>query len=152
MYACMMCAFAGSAAARSAWRTARISRVSADISADPDLGLDRHSRTQAVQSGLILIESDAHREALHHLHVIPAGVFRRQQAGDGSGGSGEAFDVAAEILTVGIDANGDLLAGMNPAQLRFFEIRRDPHIVDLGDQKKLLAWLHVVTDLDIALA
>src|SRR5690242_16063788 len=143
----MIGALAGSAVARSAWRTARISRTFAAMSANPHFGLDRHSRTQAVQAGLIFVEADAHRKTLHHLHIVAAGVLRREQARHGPGGRWEAFDVAAKILTVRIDGNGGLLAGVNPAQLCFLEVCRDPEVIDLGDEEQLLAGLHVVPDL-----
>jgi hypothetical protein len=38
-------------------------------------------------------------------------------------------------LREGIDVNGDALTGMHPANLGFFEIGGDPHVVGLGERE-----------------
>src|SRR5579859_5125468 len=136
MYACMAGAFDGSAAARSASRTARTSRVLAATLLDPDFWFDRHSRPKAVEPALILVEADAHRKPLHYLHVIAARVFRWQQAGHGSRGRRKTFHVPGKLLPVRIHGNRHLLPGMNAPQLRLLEIRGHPKVIGLRDQKQ----------------
>src|ERR1700730_15226909 len=58
-----------------------------------DFRFDGHSQAQVVIAVLSLIEDDFYGDALHHLHVIARGVFRRQQAGARAAGAGDAIHV-----------------------------------------------------------
>src|SRR5262245_60291826 len=57
----------------------------------------RHARPQQLLRVLLLVDRDANRDALNHLHEVPGGVLGRQQAEARSRRRGEALDVPLEI-------------------------------------------------------
>src|SRR3954462_6361072 len=61
---------------------ARGAAPAARRSRSPDLQArrDGHAGAEKLVGGLRIVEQDLHRHALHHLHVIAAGILRRQQA------------------------------------------------------------------------
>src|SRR5262245_58995896 len=59
---------------------------------------DRHAGAEMAVRILTGVEHDLHRNALHDLHEIPGGVFRRQQAEARAGGRRDAVHVAVEGL------------------------------------------------------
>ena len=73
---------------------------------------------------LARIEHDLHGNALHHLHVIAGGVFRRQQAEARAAGAGDAIHVPFDIRGEGVHGDGHALARPHVFELRFLEIRR----------------------------
>src|ERR1700722_19082962 len=81
--------------------------VPAGVMLTPDayVRLHGHSRTQAIQTVLIGFETHANRDALHHLDVVPGGVFRRQDAGNGARAAADVLDVAFEIQPKPIHVN-----------------------------------------------
>ena len=83
----------------------------AALISNPDLGLDRHAGTQLVILVCTGFEDDLHRNALHDFHVVAGGVFRRQQAEARAAGAGDAVDLAVVGSAVGVDVDGDALAG-----------------------------------------
>ena len=55
-------------------------------------------------------DADAHRQALHHLHVVAGRVLRRQQAVARARGAGEALDAAVERRAERVDLDAHRLA------------------------------------------
>ena len=83
---------------------------------------------------LARVEHDLHRDALHHLHVVARGVFRRQQAEARAGGARDTVDCAAELPAAkGIHFQFYLLPGAHLRELVFLVIRHHPEVV-CGDQ------------------
>ncbi len=72
------------------------------------------------------IEGDAHRDALHYLHVVAGGVFRRQKTEFRAAGSGDTLDGAGVIAAVGVDRKLHLLTHAHFLELGLLEIRGDP--------------------------
>src|SRR5450631_998019 len=58
----------------------------------------RHSRQQALQQGLALVELDPDRDALDHLGEIAGGVVGRQQCELRSAGRSNSLDAAMQFL------------------------------------------------------
>src|SRR5271156_1423630 len=105
-------------------------------------GIYIHARPQ---HGFFLwngIEDDFHGNALHHLHVVSRGVFRREQAQHRASGSGDGIDMAAKHAAVGIDTDLRLLPRLQVAQLRFLKVRGDPHILQRHHHQQALTKLY----------
>src|ERR1043166_6383614 len=105
----------------------------------PDLRLDGHSRAEAIEAALILVEADADGQTLDHFHEIAGGVFRRQQTGDRACRGGQILHVAVEIHTEPVDMDACALAGAHVAKLGLAKVRRDPQVAGLCDERDLLA-------------
>ncbi len=120
--------------------------------ANPDLGRHRHAGTQLVIVVRARIEHDLDRNALHDFHVVSGGIFRRQQAEAGAAGAGDAVHLAVVGSAVGVDVDGDALADLHFAQLRFFEVGGDPNVVEIDDLHQFLAGSDVLPDFDGAIA
>ncbi len=88
---------------------------------------------------LARIEIDAHRNTLHHLHVISGGVLRRQQTEARTAGSADRLHFAGVFLAGCVHAEADALAGVHALQLRLFKIRRHPDVVEWNYGHHLLA-------------
>src|SRR5579864_2235333 len=115
-------------------------------SANPDLGRYRFPGTQLVIVVRAGIENDLDRDALHYFHVIPRSIFWRQQAEARAAGSGNALDLSVVGSAVGIDVDGDALADFHLPKLRFFEVCRDPNIIEIDDLHEFLAGSDVLPD------
>src|SRR5439155_14094788 len=122
-----------------------VSATSAIDSLDVDLGFDRHSRTQSVIVVLAGVQIDAHRNALNHLHIIPRGVLRRQQAESGPAGAADCLQFAGVFSTEGVDAELDALAGFHAAELSLFKIGRDPNVIERNHGHQLLTGRNILT-------
>src|SRR5271167_3207102 len=107
-----------------------------------------HPRTKHRDVWRNRIENDFYRDALHHFHVIARGVFRRQKAQDRSGGTGNGIEVARKRFAVGVHFDVRLLTGLHVLELRFFEIRGHPDIVQGNNHQESLARLHDLARLD----
>ncbi len=92
------------------------------------------------------IQHDLDWNALHHFHVVSSGVFGGQQAETSSAGSGNAVYFAVIGSAVGVDFDGDPLANLHLPQLGFFEVRRDPNVVEIDDLHQFLAGSDVLPD------
>src|ERR1700722_18523651 len=66
-----------------------------------DCGDDRHSRQQALQQRLALVELDPDRNALNHLGEIAGRIIGRQQCELRSAGGRDPLDAAAQRLRPG---------------------------------------------------
>ena len=53
---------------------------------------------------LVGINIDPDRDALHYLHEISRGIFRRQQAEARAAGATNTGDLAAVLTAIGVDA------------------------------------------------
>src|SRR6266581_6150051 len=92
-------------------------------------GVHVHSRPQNRLLRRNRVQHDLHGNPLHHFHVIPGRVFRRQQAQHRARRSRDRVHVPAERLPVRIHFHFRFLSRPHVLQLRFFEIRRHPHVV-----------------------
>src|SRR5258707_5682208 len=73
-------------------------------------GFYRHSRQQALQQWLSLVELDADRDALDHLGEIAGGIVGRQQRELRSTGRRYSVDAAMQLLVRGsVDCDVDWL-------------------------------------------
>src|SRR6516164_4423772 len=109
------------------------SRPRPETLAYPDLGFNRHARPEHVFPSLSRIERDLHRNSLHNFHEVTGGVFRWQQAGDRAAGPSDTLYMAFVVLAGGVDVNRDGLIGSHIAELGFFEVGRDPEVVEIDD-------------------
>ena len=92
------------------------------------------------------IEHDFYGNALHHFHVIAGGIFRRQQTEACAAGSGDAVDVSFIFAAIGVDFDGHALPGRIFCELRFFEVRGDPYVVDgTTDSSVCPGWTFIPT-------
>src|ERR1700760_1019929 len=116
------------------------------ISFEPDFWLDGHSRPKKQIVVLSLIQSDAHRQALYHLHIISRGIFRRKQTSARARSARHALDISVIFSAVGVDADVYLLSRVHLFELRLFEVCSDPNIFRLTDDEQLLARLYSLSD------
>ncbi len=90
------------------------------------------------------VQADGNRKPLNDFHKIARSIFRGKQAGDRSGRSRHALHITVKLAFIGVDADIDLLACVHFAELCFFEIGRNPNIVDLRNHEHLVAGLHAL--------
>src|ERR1700692_1852235 len=76
-------------------------------------GVHVHSRPQNRYILRDRIENDLYGNALHNLHVVAGGVFRRQQAQHRARCAGDGIDMAAKCAAVGIDLYFRFLPGLH---------------------------------------
>src|SRR5580704_149810 len=121
---------------------------------NPDLRYDRHSRPEFMSLGLALVEHNLHRNALHHFDVVAGGILGRQQAEARSAGSGNGIDMPLISLAGRIDGNVSRQTRFHVPKLRLLKVSCDPKITlpEQNDLHHLLAGLHVLTNLDSAIA
>ena len=101
--------------------------------------IHRQAGPQTMIAILARIEIDANRHPLHHLHIIPSCVLRRQQAETRSAGAADLLNRPFVLVAVGIHTKLNPLARLHAAELRFLEIRDDPDIVQWDHCQQLLA-------------
>ena len=94
---------------------------------------------------LVSIKHDAHRNSLHHLYVVAGGVLRRKQTEPGTTCAANGEDFAFVLATGRVDLDLNRLSLLHVAQLRFFEVCRDPDIVDVDKRHQRLSWLNVLS-------
>ena len=81
-----------------------------------------------------VVDADAHRNALHDLDPVAAGVLRRQQREARGGGRADAVDRAGPSLArIGVDVDRHLLAGPDIGQLGLLRARLDPDVIGRDD-------------------
>src|SRR5580704_9825285 len=83
---------------------------------DINFRLYRHARPQPMVTVLVGINIAPDREALHHLHEISRGIFRRQQAEQRTAGATDTGDSAFVFAVVSIHTKRDSLARFHMAQ------------------------------------
>src|SRR5258708_12094592 len=97
---------------------------------------------------LIAIEANPHREPLNDFDKVAAGVFRRQEAEQRSGGAREVLDRSSVVATERINMNVHRLARAHVFEMGFLEVRRHPDIVNGNDGKQTLSWLNPLAEFD----
>ena len=105
----------------------------AALMAGIDAELDAHADAQLRLAGRIG-DADPHRNPLHHLDPVAAGVLRRQQREARRRRRADAVDRAGPLLSgIGVDLDGRLLSRPDIGQLGFFRARLDPDVVGRDD-------------------
>ena len=98
----------------------------------------------------IVVDRKPHRQALHHLHPVAGGIFRRQQrearAGARAGGKHRALESLAGI---GVHREARLLAGPHMGEVGFLEIGFHPHIAVAHQREQGRGGIDVVAHLDL---
>src|SRR5271154_1149303 len=82
---------------------------------DIDLRLHGHAGSQPVVIVLVGIDIDPDGEALHYLHEISRGIFRRQQAEQRTAGATDTSDSTFVFTAVSIHAKRHSLARFHVA-------------------------------------
>src|SRR5882672_1892512 len=95
------------------------------------------------------VQHDLHGNPLHHFHVIPRRVFRRQQAQHRTRRPRDRIHMPAERLPIRIHLHFGLLSGLHIPQLRLFEICRHPHVVQWHNHQQPLPRLHDLSRLHL---
>src|SRR6266702_6877389 len=115
-----------------------------------DAGDDRHARHEPRQQRLVVIELDAHGNALHHLGEIAGGVVGRQQRDLRTGRRRDALDLAAELFArKTVDGDLDRLARCYVRELGLLVIRdhidlwQRHHVDEVGADVDVVAGLHL---------
>ena len=111
------------------------------------LGLDRHSRPQAMVLVLSGIEIDTDGNALHHFHVVARGIFRRQKAETRAAGASDPGDAPVVFVIVRIHRERHLLARFHALELRLFEIGGDPDVLQGNEGHDAFAGRNVLANL-----
>src|SRR6185437_5000490 len=113
-------------------------------------GDDGHSRQQAIEQCLVLVECDTNRDALHDLGEIAGRVIRRQQGRLRATRRRDALDAPAQrLLRETVDRDFDRLARLHMGELRFLVVRdhmdvRQRHDIDeVGADIDVIAGLHL---------
>ena len=108
------------------FRPPRSAQASDSISAlsDIDFRLHGHTGSQPMVTVLVRINIDSHRKALHYLHEISRGVFRRQQAEPRTACTTNTSDSALVLTAIRVDAEEDSVAWLHQPQLGFLEDTR----------------------------
>jgi hypothetical protein len=99
-----------------------------------DVDLDAHSGAQGRQVLVAGVDAHAHRDALHDLDPVAAGVLRRQQREFLRRSRAYARDDAMPYrVRIGVDGDGDLLSGPDIGQLRFLWVGVHPDVVCIDE-------------------
>src|SRR6185312_5986992 len=112
----------------------------------------RHAWTEKMILVLVRIENDAHRNALHNLHVVSRCILWGKEAEARSADAADCQNFAFIVATGCIHFDIDWLAGLHVLELRLFEVGCDPEIVDIHQRHERLAWLDVLTNLRRAMS
>src|SRR5229473_7148502 len=75
------------------------------------------------------IKDNFYRNALNDFYVITRCIFRREQAEERTGGSGNAVYMTLKCLPARIHMDVGFLANFHLPQLRLFEISGDPDFI-----------------------
>src|ERR1700722_10350414 len=133
-------------------------------SSHPHLGLNRQARLQQsfgieVRSRIAIriairrtIKINTHWHPLHNFHIVPSGVFRRQQAEHRACAGTHVSYMRFPSPAVGVHFNFDGLSRPHVGKLRFLKVRRDPDIVERHYFYKFLPDADVLSDLNCLLA
>src|SRR5882724_1302924 len=105
-----------------------------------------HPRPQHRAILLNRIEHDLHRNPLHNLHVISRRVFRRQQTQHCARRPCNRVHMPVQRFSVRIHFYFRFLSRLHLLQLRLFEIRRHPNVLQRHDNQQSLSLLHYLPD------
>ena len=112
-------------------------------SPDPNVRLYGQARFQKSICIELLFRSpikiNPYRHALHDFNVVPGGVFRRQQTEDRARAPTHTRYPSFPRATVCIEFDLNGLSRSHMGQLRFFEVRGDPNIVERNNLYQLLS-------------
>src|ERR1700746_1721125 len=97
---------------------------------------------------LILIEPNSHWEPLHYFHVVSGRVLWRKQTEKRTGRAWKTLHFPLVVPSESVDANCHKLARPHPFELRLFEVRGDPDVVQRNNDKQALSRLDAVTELN----
>src|SRR4029077_20568784 len=97
---------------------------------------------------LILIEPNSHGETLHYFHVVSGRVFWRKQTEKRTARAWKTLPFPLVVPSESVDANRHKLARSHPFQLRLFEVRGDPDVVQWNNDEQALSRLDAVTELN----
>ena len=76
------------------------------------------------------LDLHAHRDALHHLHPVAAGVLRRQHAELRAGRRADAVDHGGEVCArIGVDGDRRLLARLHIGEVGLLQVGLDPGVI-----------------------
>src|SRR6266478_8732066 len=116
-------------------------------------GFYRHSRQQALQQRLSLVELDANRDALDHLGEIAGGIVGRQQRELRSAGGRYSLDAAMQLLVrEGVDCDVNGLTWLNPRELCLLVVGDHVHTWQRHDIDEIASDVDVVTWLNLPFA
>ncbi len=116
-----------------------------DVDRDPH----RQSDPQRMPGQFLRVKRNAHRDALHHLDPVAAGILRRQQR-KGGAGAGLQADHLAVVFDVGpvcIGMQRHRLADAHARNLHFLEIGVDPERIERHDRQQRRAGGDALADL-----
>src|SRR6266699_3641838 len=88
---------------------------------------------------LALIQPQSDRYTLNYLHVIAGRVFGRQQTEYRTRASGDALDMARISAPIRVDIDLNRVTGSHVPELRLFEIRGYPDVIQWHDGHQLLS-------------
>src|SRR5258708_25948289 len=113
-------------------------------------GFYRHSRQQALQQWLSLVELDANRDALYDLGEIAGGIVGRQQRELRSTGRRYSLDAAMQLLVrESVDCDVDGMAWTNSRELRLLVVGDHVHAWQRHDFDQIAPDVDVVTWLNL---
>ena len=101
-----------------------------------DADLDAHPRSQLRAAFVARINAHAHRDPLHDLDPVAAGVLRRQELKFLGSGRANALDGAVPFpVRIGVYGYRNRLPGQDMRQFGFFRVGIDPDVIR-GDEVK----------------
>jgi hypothetical protein len=95
-----------------------------------DIDLDTHPGPQRRQIAVACVDAHPHRDTLHDLHPVTAGVLRRQKREFLGRGRADAFNGAPPLhIRIGIHRHRHRLPWADIRQFRFLGVRVDPDMI-----------------------
>src|SRR3954464_292362 len=116
------------------------------VLSDLYLRFRRHAWTQKVIFVLVRIEHDAHRNALHDLHVISRRIFWGKEAEARAASASDSEHLTLVLPASGIDFDINGLPRFHIAKLGLFEIRSDPNIRNIHQRQERLSRLDILAN------
>src|SRR5712671_5606005 len=118
-----------------------------------NIGDDGHSRQQALQQRLVVVELNADWDTLDHFGEIAGGVVRRQQRELRTTRRRDPLDVAVQFFVrETVDGEVDRLARLHPRELRFLVIGHHIDVRQRHNIDQVAADIDVVVGLHLPLA
>src|SRR5580698_8610436 len=102
-----------------------------------------HPRPKLMITILARFENNLHGHALNDFYVVSRGILRRQKTKQRSGGPRDAIDMPVVGAAVRVKLDLGFLAHPHVLQLSFFEVRRNPDLVQRHHGEQLLSWVHI---------
>src|ERR1035438_3245091 len=91
-----------------------------------------------------VIEIDADRYALHHLHVVARSILRREKAEYRTGCAANLGYVSGVLSAISIDADLHVLPRFHEPELGLLEVGRDPYVIQRNQRHQVLSDAHVL--------